>query len=82
MHFSYFFSEFEEGFTEMQIINYLEECQFKICWHRRDFEPGTRVLENIEDAIVHSRRMIFVISRYCAYLTKLQKSFQILWQNL
>ena len=65
----------------MQIVNYLEECQFKICWHRRDFEPGTQISENIEDAIVHSRRMIFVISRY-EHLTILQKACQILWQNL
>ena len=62
----------------MQIVNYLEECQFKICWHRRDFEPGTQVSENIEDAIVHSRRMIFVISRY-KYLSQLQKPCQIWW---
>ena len=64
------FSESQEAFVEMQIIKFLEKCQFKICWHRRDFMPGTQISENIEDAIVHSRRMIFVISR-CEHLTEL-----------
>ena len=76
---SLIFSESQEVFIETQIVNYLEEHQFKIHWDHRDFESGTILLENIEDAIVHSRRMIFVISRY-KNLTKLQKLFQILWQ--
>ena len=48
---------------EIEIINYLEERGFKICWHQRDFVPGTNIAENIADAIEHSRRMIIILSR-------------------
>ena len=55
-------SEPDEEFMETEIINYLEELGFKICWHQRDFMPGTNIAENIADATQHSRRMIFIIS--------------------
>ena len=48
---------------EAEIIDYLEEHGFKICWHQRDFRPGTNIAQNIADATEHSRRMIFVLSR-------------------
>ena len=48
---------------ETAVINYLEELGFRICWHQRDFMPGTNIAENIADASEHSRRMIFLISR-------------------
>ena len=50
-------------FVETEIINYLEELGFKICWHQRDFMPGTNIAENIADATEHSRRMIFILSK-------------------
>ena len=56
-------SQPDETFVEIEIVNYLEELGFKICWHHRDFVPGTSIAENIADATEHSRRMIFVISR-------------------
>ena len=36
---------------------------FKICFNARDFQPGTRVTDNLEDAIHNSRRVIFIVSR-------------------
>ena len=57
-----FSREQDEEFAET-IINHLEYHGYKICWHRRDFEPGTQISENIEDAIVHSRRMVLIITR-------------------
>ena len=49
-------------FVETEIINYLEERVFRICWHQRDFVPGTNIAENIADAAEHSQRMILIIS--------------------
>ena len=57
------YSEPDEAFAEEEIINSLEEKGFKICWHQRDFRPGSSIAENIADATERSRRMIFVISR-------------------
>ena len=61
--FALFCSQPDEDLVETEIINYLEERGFKICWHQRDFIPGTNIAENIADATENSRRMIFVISR-------------------
>ena len=61
--FVLFISVHEEEFTETEIVNYFEERGFTICWHQRDFMPGTNIAENIADATENSRRMIFVISR-------------------
>ena len=58
-----FYSEPNEAFVEAEIINYLEGHGFKTCWHQRDFMPGTNIAENIAEAIEHSRRMTFVLSR-------------------
>ena len=59
-----FSSQPDEDLVEMEIVNYLEEHEFKICWHQREFMPGTNIAENIADATECSRRMIFAISRY------------------
>ena len=56
-------SQPDEDLVETEIINYLEERGFKICWHQRDFMPGTNIAENIADATENSRRMIFLLSR-------------------
>ena len=56
----------DEDFTETNIIIYLEEKGFQVCWHQRDFRAGTRIAENIADATVYSRRIIFILSRHCA----------------
>ena len=61
--FALFCSQPDEDLVETELINFLEELRFKICWHQRDFMPGTNIAENIADATENSRRMIFVISR-------------------
>ena len=60
--FASFYSQPDEHLAETEIINYLEERGYKICWHQRDFMPGTNIAENIADATEHSRRMIFILS--------------------
>ena len=57
------YSQADEEFVEAEIINYLEECGFKVCWHQRDFRPGTIIAVNIADATENSRRMIIILSR-------------------
>ena len=63
LHFVKFcFSQQDEGFVKAEIIDYLEDLGFIICWHHRDFTPGSFIAENIADATEHSRRMICVFS--------------------
>ena len=57
------FSQDEEQFVEGEMVDFLEELGFTICCHRRDFDLGIPVERNIADAILHSRRVICVISR-------------------
>ena len=59
-----FHSQHDEGFVETEIINYLEGRGFKICWHQRDFRPGTIIAKNIANATEHSHRMIIILSKY------------------
>ena len=63
MFFFFLISYAEDEIAETEIIAYLEKCGFKICWHMRDFEPGESIAENIAQATLNSRRMIFLISR-------------------
>ena len=59
----FYFSQNDEDFVKNEIIDYLEELGFIVCWHQRDFVPGSFVAQNIADATEHSRRMICVFSR-------------------
>ena len=59
------YSQGDEQFVEGEMAEFLEELGFKICCHRKDFNLGVLIEQNIEDATVHSRRMICVISRCC-----------------
>ena len=63
MNFLAPYSQDDEQFMEGEMADFLEELGFKICCHRRDFYLGVPIGQNIEDATVHSRRMICVISR-------------------
>ncbi len=55
------------------VLDYLEEeLGFSVCIHERDFMPGKRILENIQNAIEKSRRTIAVISRLvCCLLSSI-----------
>ena len=63
VHVLVFDSWEEEEFTRTEIMDYLEKCGYRICWHERDFMGGSNIGENIADATEHSRRIILVISR-------------------
>ena len=41
-----------------------EKHGFKLIIHQRDFMPGTLILANISEAILKTRRMIMLFSRY------------------
>ena len=58
----FYFSQQDEGFVKAEIIDYLEDFGFLVCWHHRDFTPGSFIAENIADATEHSRRIICVFS--------------------
>ena len=48
---------------EEVLAKFLKDLGYKVYCHRTDFELGVRIERNIEDATVHSRRIICVISR-------------------
>ena len=80
-----FSSHSDEEFVETEIINFLEERGFKICYHNRDFTPGTRIGENMADATENSRRMIFIVSRYymdCMFQDPYHKTLLLLLNYL
>ena len=59
-----FFDSWEDAeFTQSEIMDSLEKCGYRICWHERDFRGGSQIAENIADGTEHSRRIIIVISR-------------------
>ncbi len=44
--------------------HFLEELGFLLCLHLRNFIAGTSILTNITNAILGSRRVILLLSRY------------------
>ena len=60
----FFSSQSDEVFVQTDIVGFLEKRGFRICYHFRDFMPGTLIANNIEDATETSRRMIFIVSRF------------------
>ena len=61
---AFFSSQPDEVFVQTEIVSFLEKRGFRICYHLRDFIPGTLIANNIEDATETSRRMIFIVSRF------------------
>ena len=59
-----FCSQPDEEFVDTAVVSLLEEREFRICYHKRDFTPGEFIAANIADATESSRRMIFIVSRY------------------
>ena len=52
-------------FVQEHILLPLEhQCSppYKVCWHLRDFIAGIPITEQIADAVLHSRKIIFVFS--------------------
>ena len=49
------------------IVDFLEQGEhgrmgYKVCYHERDFLPGIMILDNIQSAIEHSKRVICLMS--------------------
>ena len=57
----------------LQLIEDLESRGFKVCFHKRDFEPGATIIDNIMMAVEKSKRTIcilspsFVASSWCSW---------------
>lgn len=61
---NYICSHKDRLFMKKHIQVFLEEdLGFMCCIHERDFLAGETIIANVEAAIDHSRRMIFIISR-------------------
>ncbi len=46
----------------LQLIEDLESRGFKVCFHKRDFEPGVTIIDNIMMAVDKSKRTICILS--------------------
>ena len=46
------------------MLSYIEEQGYKVCYHERDFLPGTPIFENIGNAINRSKRVVCLISNH------------------
>ena len=52
------------GFVEEECIPNLETVGgLKICVHHRDFKPAEDILQNMTNAIHHSRKTIFIVTK-------------------
>ncbi|XP_074180286.1 toll-like receptor 13 [Rhinolophus sinicus] len=61
------FTATDEQWVYEELVPALEECgqpTFKLCLHHRDFEPGTDIFENIQNAINTSRKTLCVVSNH------------------
>lgn len=61
--FHFFVCYTSENLNEVQIIvDHLEKEGVKCSYHERDFQPGQRVLDNINDTIRRSIHMLVILS--------------------
>ncbi|XP_060103796.1 toll-like receptor 2 [Heteronotia binoei] len=56
------YSEDDAAWTKATLLEKLETCGFKVCYHERDFKPGHPVLGNIFYCIENSHKVLFVLS--------------------
>ena len=54
----------DEDFAAEELIPLLEEMNFKVCHHNRDFVPGEPILQNIERCMMQSKRTLVVLSPF------------------
>jgi len=57
----------EDDEVARKIVDFLEHGEpgrvgYKVCYHARDFLPGSMILDNIQSAIEHSKRVICLMS--------------------
>ncbi|XP_070206359.1 toll-like receptor 13 [Littorina saxatilis] len=56
------------GWVRQHLIPNLEDrLGLRLCIHERDFVPGKNILENIEDSVESSRRILLVFSKHFAH---------------
>ena len=53
----------DHNWVREEIVRFLEDHDYTLCIHTRDFVPTATIPHNIKLAIKHSRRMISVVSR-------------------
>ena len=56
-------SVLDHGWVREEIVRFLENHDYTLCIHTRDFVPTATIPHNIKLAIKHSRRMISVVTR-------------------
>jgi len=57
----------EDDQVAQMVVRWLEYSEpgrvgYKVCYHERDFLPGRMILDNIQSAIEHSKRVICLMS--------------------
>ncbi len=57
-------SYMDRKFMKDEIQHFLENLDFTLCIHERDFLVGESIPANIQAAITHSRTMIMLLSRF------------------
>ncbi|XP_062289949.1 toll-like receptor 2 isoform X2 [Scomber scombrus] len=60
------YSEMDSGWVEAHLIPELEQSEppLRLCLHKRDFVPGSWILDNIMNAIEKSHKTLFIISKH------------------
>jgi len=46
----------------LRILETVEANGYRVCYHYRDFVPGSRIMENIEASITHSKRTVCLLT--------------------
>ncbi|XP_070191497.1 toll-like receptor 13 [Littorina saxatilis] len=62
-----FASEDLDWVCEHLIPNLEDRLGLRLCVHERDFTPGKNILENIEDCVDSSRRILMIFSQHFAH---------------
>ncbi|XP_044286867.1 toll-like receptor 2 [Varanus komodoensis] len=59
------YSEEDSAWVEDVMVQELEQANppFKLCLHKRDFQPGKWIVDNIIDSIEKSNKTLFVLSK-------------------
>lgn len=60
------YSEMDSGWVEAHLVPELEQSEppLRLCLHKRDFVPGSWILDNIMDAIEKSYKTLFIVSQH------------------
>jgi len=67
------------------IVRWLEQGEpgrvgYKVCYHERDFLPGSMILDNIQSAIEHSKRVICLMSNEFLRSPMCMFEFDVAWK--